>query len=72
MKDLGCLNKTLLSKWCCCFATERGMLWNLVIRAKYGGRRGVGALVRWVSLVQVCGKQYTASGPLCLLDLILL
>ena len=36
MKDLGCLNKALLSKWLWRFVTEREALWNDVIRAKYG------------------------------------
>ena len=36
MKNLGWLNKVLLSKWCWRFATKRGTLWNEVIRGKYG------------------------------------
>ena len=47
MKDLGYLNKALLSKWLWCFVIEREALWNDVIRAKYGEqereRRGVWA-----------------------------
>ena len=46
MKDLGYLNKALLSKWLWRFAIEREALWNDVIRAKYGEqereRRGGG------------------------------
>ena len=36
IKNLGWLNKALHSKWCWRFATERGTLWNEVIRGKYG------------------------------------
>ena len=40
VKDLGCLNKTLLSKWCWRFAAEKRTLWNDVIMAKYGEEEG--------------------------------
>ena len=60
VKDLGCLNKALLSKWCWRFAT----LWNLVIRAKYGEEGVV-----WCRTVE-SSPQLVAR--LCLLDLLLL
>ena len=40
VKNLSWLNMALLSKWCWRFATERGALWNEVIRGKYGEREG--------------------------------
>ena len=40
VKNLFWLNKALLSKWCWRFATEKGTLWNEVIRGKYGEREG--------------------------------
>ena len=40
MKNLSWLNKALLSKWCWRFATERGTLWNKVIRGEYGECEG--------------------------------
>ena len=40
MKNLGWLNKALLSKWCWRFATKRGTLWNEVIRGKYREQEG--------------------------------
>ena len=46
MKDLGCLNKALLSKWCWRFARKGGggggvfALWNDVIKTKYAEGEG--------------------------------
>ena len=38
VKNLGWLNKALLSKWCWMFSIERGTLWNEVTRGKYEER----------------------------------
>ncbi|RVX09051.1 Transposon TX1 uncharacterized 149 kDa protein [Vitis vinifera] len=40
VKSLSLLNKTLLAKWNWRFANEREVLWNQVIRGKYGEARG--------------------------------
>ena len=40
VKDLGCLNKALLSKWSWRFAVEKAALWNDVIIAKYSEQEG--------------------------------
>ena len=39
VKSLGTFNKALLGKWVWCFANERKVLWNRVIRRKYGEER---------------------------------
>ena len=40
VKCLSNLNKALLCKWNWCFANKREVLWNQVIRGKYGEERG--------------------------------
>ena len=40
VKNMFWFNKALLSKWCWRFATERGALWNEVIRGKYREQEG--------------------------------
>ena len=40
VKCLSTFNKALLCKWNWRFANERGVLWNQVIRGKYGEERG--------------------------------
>ena len=46
VKNLGCLIKALLSKWCWRFAMERGTLWNKVIKGKYGKQEGGSVLFK--------------------------
>ena len=40
VKSLGTFNRVLLGKWSWRFANERKVLWNQVIRRKYGEERG--------------------------------
>ena len=46
VKNLGCLIKALLSKWCWRFAMERGTSWNKVIKGKYGKQEGGSVLFK--------------------------
>ena len=58
VKSLGTFNGALLGKWVWRFAIERKVIWNQVIRRKYGEERGGWRSCEARRLMESgCGKQ---------------